>query len=296
MKNQNGFTIVAALGVGVLLGATSMVIVSMKRSIDNDIRNTSIKHALSIADDVVKTQIAIRAREVVTRGELDAFVRSFAPGANPDSGFRVPVSGTDCGNSLPCYIRLLPHDKNNPSSTLVPPFSSTSSEITLRMGLSPEDNAKLKFKVEPLELKIKLPLQAELNGNNVAQNAGDMICPISKPIFKGIKQGPRGSLEKECVDIPSGTNLQKTSSALQRKITCNVSQGYWMSAFNADITPSCSLFPEGTRSPASIDFCPEGQVVKSYEFNGSFGVENLQCVNKGKPYDFMELKKSWGSQ
>jgi hypothetical protein len=304
-KSKSGFTIIAALGLGFLLAASSIAILSMRRSVENETKSIAVKHARNLAEDIIRTQIAIQQRELTTRVDFLNFVKSFV--ANPGAGtqgFKMPIPvKCDTGpDAAYCSVRILavyngdlPSDPLLPqlNLNLIPPSMKT---IRFSLGISDEDNKRLKMKIQPMDMTLKVPTDIEMADKDDGMSS-DLKCPLNTPIFKGTKPNTNGQLVADCVGLASFNTVK--NSGTKRDILCNIQGGEWMNSVNSNLSPSCSVFPSQIRSPAStLALCPDGKVAKSYELGTSsekqFVVKKAQCLNKGSPYDFTVQKKTWG--
>lgn len=311
MKERDGFAIMAALALAGILAMASLAVLSLKKSIDEDTRNMGIKHAKDLAEDIVKSQVALKTKEVQHRNDLNSFVKSFlADHATGTGGFSVPIQGTECGVDhgviTPCNFSILKTLK--PQSVTAPLTDSereigdldayltdvSHSAVVFVLGLRDEDNEKLKFKINPIELSIKLPSESELQ-NKEDEIKSDLECDISNPIFKGTLPGQNG-LGKDCRDVVvDDITARKTVTGNVKQVVCDIEHGYWLDSLGSALEPHCVKFPEG-RYPDSVELCTGNQVARFFEFSLNFTPIHLQCVNKGSPYDFMEQRKTWGQQ
>ncbi|MEZ4814113.1 MAG: hypothetical protein R3A80_02765 [Bdellovibrionota bacterium] len=306
-KNKNGFTVMTALGMGLVLASAAIGIIQMKRSIDNETKNTAIKHARSLAEDIIKTQVAIQQKEMTQRADFLNFVRSFvADPAAVGTGFQVPIP-VRCGATEDdlCKVKILSvYDGSISSDTNPNPISDmstidTMTSLRLSIGLSDEDNAKLKMKISPIDITIKLPSQSEFD-NPEDEFASDLVCPLQKPIFRGTLPGPDGQLIADCQ--PVGSSATAAAGAVHFDITCDVAAGMWLTKIDDSLNPSCTTFPNESRAPASVlNLCSNDQIAKYYELGAStasgseqkFTIQKINCVDKGSPYQFMQENKSW---
>jgi hypothetical protein len=310
-KLQSGFAVVAALGLGVALAVAAISIVMIKRSIELETKHTAIRYSRELALDIIKTQVAIKQREVTSRNDFLAFVKSFVE--DPSSGrvgFRVPIP-VKCGaaDNDYCHLKILAmYDGNIPVQNNPPALSlshlegaTAPSSVRFSLGLPPSDLEKLKVKISPMDITVQLPNQAYFNAPEKRIKT-DLVCPLKRPIFRGTKVGSRaGELVADCVAVPNSENLPVT--AITHNVACNISHGEWMSSIDAKLLPRCSLFPDSIRAPANaVSLCSGDSVVRYFEITSAstgsdqqaFSVKSAECVSKGSPYDFMEQLKNWG--
>lgn len=318
-QSQAGFTIISALVVGGLLGLSSVAVIAMKSTIEKETRATSVKHAQNLADEIIKTMVAIKTREIATgpnaRNELRTYLQNFI--STGTSGFRIPVTGNACDAASPCYMRVLEFRTGSlvagkivPGSLLAVTTSTdtnpnslngyllggstTTRYVVFVIGMTDAEKKRLGSPVSNFNVSVELPTLAVLNTAD-AEISGQLKCPLVTPIFKGTKPGPGNSLIADCQALAPGPNATATTTSTTSKITCNVAGGFWMSAIDGALTPNCVAFPQGTGATSPVNMCADGQVSKSYELDARFRIKtnSLHCQSKGTPYQFTEKRARW---
>lgn len=124
LRSKRGFSIMAALGVASLLAVTALSIFMYSRTIEAETKNMSIKHSMQVAEDIVRTQIAIQTNALSNRANIIAFLNKFDPtGKTPNQIFKVPVHSTKCSNGETCYIEVLSFNYGGTVGTAAYPTS-----------------------------------------------------------------------------------------------------------------------------------------------------------------------------
>jgi hypothetical protein len=245
----------------------------MQKSIDNETRMTAVRHARYIAEDIIKTQVAIKTQQALNRTDVVAFVNNIR---NVNDGLKIPVPGTDCGNGAPCLLVVL-----SSSPTTIPPTGDV--DVVIKIGISPAQSEKMKFKLEPLKVTLKIPKDIKSN-----QSLGSYSCSASAPVFKGLKKDGQ-KIVANCAVVPSADFVTiKAQQAGVLNVLCSVAQGKWMKLIESNLAPKCVDFSEVPKIPTSTEICESpSQYPKAYRLDPNFNLLSKTCVNRGNPYDFV---------
>jgi len=284
MKSKSGFSILGAIGLATLLAASAVAIVQFQKVIDNETHLAAVNHSVALAEDIVRTQIAIQTQELTQRAQVLSFVNRFDPtGKLPEETFKVPINNSMCANNLPCNIEVLEFFREG---LVTSPDYPTGIRITL--GVMPTNQNFLKVKINPTTLSFSIPTQAALNQN---KSVSQLLCPISMPIFKGTRINAYNVMEPICQALNPANNARAEIQGLSLRIICNGDK--WLSEVSDGLLPLCKEFPDGLREPVSAKVCPDGLVAKQFSFSNSLQVQDPKCVERGGPYEFVQSIRSW---
>jgi hypothetical protein len=275
-NNRSGFMIISALGLSAVLMIGVFTAIAMQKSVDDETRQNAARHARYIAEDILKTQVAIKTQFTTQITDIATFINAIK---DPNTGLKVPILGTDCGNNVPCNLSVL---SMSPAT-----ISSSTTQVTLVVGVSAAESDKVKIKFEPLSVILKIPSQAQID-NRTAQSLGSYSCPASTPLFKGLKK-VGNAISPDCGTIsPSSVVAVNSTVSGVLDVTCSIPQGKWMTFIKSDLSPECVDFVDDARLPSSLDICSaDDEYPEGYRLDGKFNVVAKTCVKKGNPYDFV---------
>lgn len=287
LTKNNGFSIMAALGVASLLAATSLVIFMYSRTVEAETKNMSIKHSMQIAEDIVRTQIAIQTRVLTSRTNIIAFLNKFDPaGKTPDQIFKVPIHSTKCSNGEVCYIEVLAFNYGGTVGS-----SSYPTSLNLSLGVKASENSLIRL--SPLTLSFSVPSSSDISAR--ARTQSSLICPLAKPIFLGTTKSSTGQIVAQCESIkPSINDYTINITPTHTDALCLAQNAKWMSELSSKISPKCLTFPQGFDANTDVAICTAPEVAKSYELGNNFKIKNQVCLKKGGAYDFLDGSPKWG--
>lgn len=312
-NNKSGFSIMAAMGIGVLMSLGAIAIFQYGQLVESETHKSSIRHSVDIAEDTIRTAIAIASKELTSNTGTTGFHTYIENLKN----FQVPAYGTTCGAN-PCLIKV-----RSPNTTNL----YTDAELLLRprkavhcngsgacralfMFYLDDPSGKSTIKIDQkceiisgtLKCPIEIPLPTESTMNkNTTVSAGNLMCGAGKggPVFKGTRIDSNGKMQAICGAIPANPASYTISPGTQNTspvaVECNRAAGLWLAGVNPDLSPKCVSFPQGLVSQGATNnlsapttLCEGENVAKTFGMDSKFQITNLSCIPKGGPYDFME--------